>query len=492
MRLGIRAQLLASMGALLLVALLPLLVVVERVTQAHLRHEWELDARALGRSIASHVAEAHGSRSREDLEALLVAEIGSVAGLGVYDRTGRLEQRAGLAADLPAEVVPAREDTRRLAVAGAPALLVVVPGPSGSVAALLVAEEARLRAESVVRLVALYIGLLAVTLLIVSYGVLTRFVIGPVERLSRAAVRVAEGARELAPLREGAHELVELGSSLSTMTKALRSEEEELRRTIEEVRAAKRDLEAAQDTVVRSERLASVGRLAAGLAHEIGNPLAAISSFQELLAESPNLDDEERDFLARMRHETDRVQGVLRDLLDFARPSRIVSTTDAEPVGDVGAAASHVVQLVRPQRAFRELTVALAIDADLPTVSMAPSRIEQVLLNLVMNAGDASPPGGVVAIRARGDGERVRIEVEDDGGGIAPGIATTLFEPFVTTKDVGKGTGLGLAVCRGLVESAGGAIRHEPGARGARFVVELPLARRRGEPASPSDEMPLA
>jgi signal transduction histidine kinase len=107
---------------------------------------------------------------------------------------------------------------------------------------------------------------------------------------------------------------------------------------------------------------------------------------------------------------------------------------------------------------------------------MSPSRLEQVLLNLVLNAADASPPGGAIAIRAFAAGRVVRLEVEDEGGGVAPTIADTLFEPFVTTKDVGKGTGLGLAVCRGLVEDAGGTIRHEAGAKGARFVIEVPCA----------------
>jgi len=177
-----------------------------------------------------------------------------------------------------------------------------------------------------------------------------------------------------------------------------------------------------------------------------------------------------------MRHETERVQRVLRDLLDFARPSRIVARDELEPAGDVGVAAAHVAQLVRPQRAFRELELRLAIAEGLPAVTLSPSRLEQIFLNLVLNAADASPPGGVIDLRANVDAGVVRVEVEDQGGGVDPSIADTLFEPFVTTKDVGKGTGLGLSVCRGLVEGAAGVIRHEPGAKGARFVVELPTA----------------
>ncbi|MBM4359249.1 MAG: HAMP domain-containing histidine kinase [Deltaproteobacteria bacterium] len=475
MRLGIRAQLLVAMGAVLLVALLPLFVVVERLTQANLRQIWEVDARALGRSVASHVAEARQSRTDADLEALLGAEVGSVAGLGLYDRGGRLVRSVGGPALLPADVSPAREEVRRVEAPNGSGLVVVVPGKGGPVAALLVADRAALRAAPVVRLVALYIGLVGLTLLLLTHVVLTRYIIGPVKRLSEAAARFAEGDRKLEAPREGARELVELGSSLASMTDRLVKEEEELRRTIADVRAAKEQLERAQDTVVRSERLASVGRLAAGLAHEIGNPLAAISSFEELLLESPNLDPEERDFVLRMKRETERVHHVLRDLLDFARPARGLSQ-GAEPPGqgDVAEAVNHVVKLVRPQPTFRELRLLIEINDRLPRVRMRPERLEQVLVNLLLNAADVCPPGGTAVVRAAHAGDQVRVEVEDDGGGVDPAVAATLFEPFVTTKDVGKGTGLGLAVCRGLVEAAGGSIRHESGERGARFIVELP------------------
>ena len=477
-RLGIRAQLLLSLGALLLLALLPLFLVVERLTQANLQQIWEVDARALGRSVAGHVAEARSSRSSEDLVALARAEVGSVAGLGLYDRQGNLERSIGRGVELSERVAVDREEVRRVGSVAAGGLVVLVPGSHGPVAALLLVDAAALRATPVVRLVALYIGLLGLTLMLLSYVVLTRFVIGPVERLSHAAGRVAEGARELTAPASGARELLELGASLATMTARLRFEEEELRRTIAEVSAGKEELERAQDTVVRGERLASVGRLSAGLAHEIGNPLAAISSFQELLLESPNLDEEERDFLVRMKRETERVQRVLRDLLDFARPGRAFERTDTPPEdGDVAAAVLHVLQLVTPQRTFREVELAADVEPELPRVAMAPERLEQVLLNLVLNAADAAPkPGGKVVIRAKVIPSGVRIEVEDDGAGVDPSVAGRLFEPFVTTKDVGKGTGLGLAVCRGLVEDAGGAIHHEPGVAGARFVVELPFA----------------
>lgn len=475
-RLGIRAQLLLSMGTLLLFALAPLFLVVERLTQANLLQIWELDARALGRSVASHVAEARGFRAPEDLTALARAEIGSVAGVALYDRAGKLEQGVGRVLELPARVEFGTEQVWRVGLKEGAGLVVVVPSAQGSVAALLLVDAQALRATPVVGLVALYIGLLGLTMLLLSYGILTRFVIGPLQRLSRAAGRVAEGARELNAPAAGARELVELGSSLATMTSRLRSDEEELRRTIAEVRAGKEQLERAQDTVVRSARLASVGRLSAGLAHEIGNPLTAISSFQELLLESQNLDEEERDFLVRMKRETERVQRVLRDLLDFSRPANSeLRSNEPEGRGDVAAAIRYVVQLVTPQRNFREVELLTELDAELAQVPLASERIEQVLLNLVLNAGDAAPkPGGTVIVRAKCVPTGVRVEVEDNGGGVDPSVHARLFEPFVTTKEVGKGTGLGLAVCRGIVEAAGGSIHQESGLKGARFVVELP------------------
>lgn len=489
MRLGIRAQLLLSIGAVLVVALMPLVLVVERLTEANLRQIWEAEARSLGRSVASHIAEARQSRGDHELDGLIEAELGSVAGVGLYDAEGRLLRVSGRAAGLPREIVPSREEARSIESASGPAMIVIVPGKASPVGVLLAAQHASFRATPVVRLVALYIGLIGATLLLLTHVVLTRFVIRPVKRLSAAALRVVDGQRDLDldPSRGGASELIELGTSLSRMTDKLREDERELLRTIADVRAAKEQLERAQETVVRSERLASVGRLAAGLAHEIGNPLAAISSFQELLQDSPNLDDEERDFLARMSRETERVHRVLRDLLDFARPSQALAYDDSSSArGDVAEAVRHAVKLVKPQRAFRNVELASEVPDELPQVTLASDRIEQVLLNLLLNAADACESGGAASVRAEAEGNLVRLVVEDDGGGVADAVASQLFEPFVSTKEVGKGTGLGLAVCRGLVEAAGGSIRHEPTERGARFVVELPAVVREADSSAAS------
>jgi C4-dicarboxylate-specific signal transduction histidine kinase len=166
----------------------------------------------------------------------------------------------------------------------------------------------------------------------------------------------------------------------------------------------------------------------------------------------------------------------LRDLLDFARPGA-PSADDEEPCASVREAVEHVVALVKPQRSLSGVEVVVDVAADLPAVAMHAQRIEQVLLNLLLNAADAVPAsGGRIALAARSREGGVVVTLEDNGGGIEPSVRECLFEPFVTTKEVGKGTGLGLAVCRGLVESAGGTIDAEEGDEGARFVLVLPRA----------------
>jgi two-component system NtrC family sensor kinase len=189
----------------------------------------------------------------------------------------------------------------------------------------------------------------------------------------------------------------------------------------------------------------------------------------------------QKDFLQRMRRETDRIHHVVRDLLDFARPEN-PSETEDDPlpaIADVRAVVDDVIALVVPQKPFRSVELGTDVDMTL-RVSLHASKLTQVLLNLVLNAGaaiaSAKREAGRVTIRARREvSDRIRIEVEDNGPGIAPSVRDRLFEPFVTTKPIGEGTGLGLAVCRGLIESASGEIGVDSSFdKGARFYMVLP------------------
>jgi two-component system NtrC family sensor kinase len=341
--------------------------------------------------------------------------------------------------------------------------------------------EARMHAE-IVRPVALYMTIFGLALLVFAYFALTRIIVRPIDELARATDRVASGARTLRVPRSGPYELALLGASVQAMAERLIAEESALRAKVAELTETTTKLTETQAELVRSERLASVGRLAAGLAHEIGNPIAALMGMLDLLLDGDQPEDVERDFLRRMRAETERIHRVVRDLLDFARPSSASTAAESvpEPPAHVASVAEDVLALVRPQKDSHAIRFDVLIDREL-RVGMGAARLTQVLLNLVLNATAAVTSNGReegrVALRADALERSVRIVVEDDGPGVDPGVRDRLFEPFITTKGVGEGTGLGLAVCRGLVESAGGEIGLDASfSGGARFFVVLPTA----------------
>ena len=478
MRAGLRLQILVLLGALLLFAFIPLYLAVATYTTVALQQIRLSHARVLGRAVAAHVIEALPRRSASELQPLLRAQIGEegVDGIAVFAEDGELLARAGQLPPAAKELLRStreREATLELGSGRSRALFVLLPARELRVVAVLRLDDQSARAAPLLRLVALYTAVVGVALLVVAYFALTRLIVRPLDALSRAAERVASGYRRLTVPRSSVRELAELGNSLHAMTERLLSEEEALRNKIDEVEAATRRLTDAQDNLIRSERLASVGRLAAGLAHEIGNPLAALIGLQDLLIAGGLEVHEQRDFLARMRSETERIHRILRDLLAFARPP---AKSSAEP-GDIARAIHDTATLIAPQRAMHDVRLRLDVPEALPRVTLGSEQLMQVLLNLVLNAADAVGTHGEISVTASAQTDSVQLSVTDNGPGVSAAMQQRLFEPFATTKDPGKGTGLGLAVCRGLVEAAGGSIHldttHAPGAR---FVVSLPFA----------------
>ena len=282
---------------------------------------------------------------------------------------------------------------------------------------------------------------------------LVRAVARPVERLLGAAERL-RGEAGLALLGDDAGG-AGLGRAAVAFERLATALSEERSRLAAQVDA----LERARASLVRAERLATVGRLAAGVAHEIGNPLGAIAGYADLArgrvasgAPAPELDD----FLARIAAETRRIDRIVRDLLDFARPA-------APALGPVSIsdALDDALRLARVQARFKAVAVELAIPEDLPAVRADRHRLAQVLLNVLLNAGDAMGGGGSVRVAARTSGATVEVDVADDGPGIPAADLARVFDPFFTTKPPGHGTGLGLAVCHGLMESFGGDISAE-------------------------------
>ena len=476
-RAGLRLQILLLLGGLFLLAFVPLFLAVATYASFTLRQVRQTHAQALGRAIAGHVTEARAHRSPDELLRLLGAEVGSqgVAAIGVYGADGQPTARAGepfIIDLLPARIALGREMVVSLEQQAA--LEVLVPGSDGAVVAILRTDDSAARAGPLIRLLGLYSLLVGLVLLVGAYFALTRLIVRPLDALARAAERVAHGARRFSVPQGGARELTELGRNLHTMTEHLIREEEALRAKVDEVERATVSLKEAQERLIRSERLASVGRLAAGLAHEVGNPIAALLGLEDLMLEGGLEPAEQQDFLQRMRKETERINRILRDLLQFARAGEQHEPAGAAQ-GDVAEAVRDTAALIAPQKEMREVELEVSVPAGLPSVSLSAEQLMQVVLNLVLNAVDALDGGGRVRVTAEQIPAGVRLVVEDNGPGVAVVVRGRLFEPFVTTKEVGKGTGLGLAVCRGLVEAVGGSISLDTTFRdGARFIVELP------------------
>jgi signal transduction histidine kinase len=477
-----------ALAGLMVLAFVPLFFAVASLTRATLRGAREQAARALGRVVAAEIGEANRKGDRALLESRLSSDVGEggMAAIAVYDAQGRLTASAGDAVELEmirAPRSPYGEATMTVHGASGRALDVVVPENDGAVVARVRTDDDADRAAPLVRLVALYMVTFAMALLVFAYFALTRLIVRPLEGLVRAADRVANARTALDLPRSGAGELRELGQSVQSMTSRLYANEIALRSKVDELTQTTQRLSETRSQLARSERLASVGRLAAGIAHEIGNPIAAILGMEDLLLEGDLPIEIQRDFIQRMNHETKRIHGVVRDLLDFARPEKLDPSSDAlrEPT-EVQSVIRDVVALVAPQRAFKSIELVTELGARAIFVELPAARLTQVLLNVMLNAGDAlgsvpSTRAPTVTIRAAVADGRVRIEVEDTGPGIAREVRERIFEPFVTTKEVGSGTGLGLAVCRGIVESAGGDIAiDDEYTSGAKFVLVLPAA----------------
>jgi len=321
-----------------------------------------------------------------------------------------------------------------------------------------------------------YLGLTAATVLLLTYVLLTYFIVRPIDRLRLASERLAAGRLRTSVPVQGAAEVARLAATFNEMAALLRQDRASLQDRLEELERTTADLTTAQDQLIRSARLAAVGRLSAGVAHEIGNPLAAIRGLLDLM-QTVELDpDEEKEFVRRIQRETERIHHTIRDLLDFSR-NEVPQQGRIDSSADISEVVSDTIKLIDRQTRFRDIELALALDEGLPRVRGDHERLRQLLLNLLFNAADALGGKGRIEVRASNGNNAVRLTVADDGPGIDGAIIDQVFDPFVTTKAAGQGTGLGLAVCYTIVERLGGSIaaaNQEQG--GAAFEVRLPAA----------------
>ena len=337
-----------------------------------------------------------------------------------------------------------------------------------------------------IRLLALYIVVGGAGLLFSAYLALTHWIVRPIVILEGAARRVEQGGLMTHSLVRAPAELLNLSKSMVTMTQRLRSEEANLREKIEELKKKKQELASAQDSLIRSERLASVGHLAAGLAHEVGNPLSAILGILDLLADEGLSESERQDFIQRMKRETERIHQIMHDLLTFSRPHPHAPSDLPKDNGtdlsddrcNASEAIHEVLQLLKPQQSFKGIEISTQISASVPPLNIKMDELIQVLLNLLLNARDALKGKGNIKIGLIQQGAVVHIDIIDNGPGVAKEFKETLFEPFVTNKEVGQGTGLGLSISRGLIASSGGQLELiSSSAEGACFRIQLPIVR---------------
>jgi signal transduction histidine kinase len=337
-------------------------------------------------------------------------------------------------------------------------------------------------------------GLLALDAAVfTAFGVwlLRRRILLPLRRVGEAARMLAAGDLRGRVPEEGARETAELARHFNEMGEALEVRNEALEKAVADLRAANHELHETQEGLDRAQRLASVGHLAAGVAHEVGNPMGAMLAFIDLALRDRDTPPQARDHLERAAQQGGRVRTILRQLLDFSRPTE----GRIQPV-DVAACAEEAAQLVRAQRSYAGIDLEVRRDACVPRALADPGVLGQVLLNLLLNAGDAlrDRPGGRIEVRvgsavrrrragddaglspSRDRADAVACEVCDDGPGIPEADRARIFDPFFTTKDPGQGTGLGLANVHRLVETMAGRVDLvSPGPLGgACFRITLP------------------
>lgn len=229
---------------------------------------------------------------------------------------------------------------------------------------------------------------------------------------------------------------------------------------------------ATRQQISRSEKLASIGRLAAGIAHEINNPLTGVLTFAHLLRQKENIDEQDRQDLDLIINETTRVGEIVSGLLDFARESPLVK----HPL-DINDVIRRTIRLVRSQKRFDDIAIEHHLKEGVPKVNGDVNQLEQVLLNLLLNACEAMPNGGTLRVSTTAQNRRLLLKVADTGCGIKREHLDQIFEPFFTSKPVGTGTGLGLSVSYGIIQQHGGSMEVESKeGKGATFTIVLPCA----------------
>ncbi len=279
----------------------------------------------------------------------------------------------------------------------------------------------------------------------------------PLQRVTLAAVQVTKGdyGTEV-DIRKSNDEIGLLAESFNEMSRKMASDIEQLQEL--------------NFHLIRTEKLVAMGTLAAGVAHEVNNPLASISSLIQMMQAKGNLDQRTDENLRLISEQIHRITQVTHDMMDFARVRPA-----AKSEIDINQTIETSLRLATFDKSFKKLTITKSSDKNLPKIYVDQDQLQQVFLNLFLNARDAMPDGGELSIKTYFEKREIIIEISDTGTGINEPDTKKIFDPFFTTKSPGQGTGLGLAVCYGIITAHGGRIEvsnNEP--HGTKFLILLP------------------
>ena len=312
------------------------------------------------------------------------------------------------------------------------------------------------------RATAIFLGIacagMIVALIVSSF--LAKGILQPIKQLIFASHQWADGNLDYRVETAQKDEIAELTDTFNLMASSLKERDERLK-------------EYAHQQIMKSERLATLGQLAAGVAHEINNPLGAILMYAHLSLEETSVEDSQRKNLEKVVGEATRCKTIVRGLLDFARQSEpSVEEADANDI------LKRTLSLLRNQALFQNIKITTMLCPTLPKAMMDTGQIQQVFTNIILNAAEAMDGEGEMTVMTQTakDGEFIEIELTDTGCGIPRENLEKIFDPFFTTKEVGRGTGLGLAVSFGIIAKHQGTIEVESNLnKGTTFIVRLPL-----------------
>ncbi len=335
----------------------------------------------------------------------------------------------------------------------------------------------------------LFVSIISVALCIILYN----FVSKPISLLEEGMKRIAQGDLDYEIKINTSDEMGLLARTFNNMTNDIKRYKENMENWTkaleEEIQKKTAEIMKAHEQLINAEKLASLGRMAAGVAHELNSPLTGIVTFAHLMLKRlPPENKQDREDLEIIIEQANRCSKIIKGLLGFSRKAT------AEKVEiNINTLLDSTIAMVRNQAKFHNIKFVLNFDESLPMIHVDPNQMQQVFLNLLINAADAMNERGQITIATRTVGESeetpwfkmghpqegkkyIEIEFTDTGPGIPEEYMGKIFEPFFTTKPVGKGTGLGLAVSYGIIKRHGGniTVRSEPG-KGASFFIRLPV-----------------